>query len=242
MSTTRPAFYAARRGGWRDWWTVLHPPYTAWHLSYVVIGATLAPRTDGGRLLATLLAFFFAVGVAAHALDELHGRPLRTTIPSGWLVAFGVGGLLIACALGIVGVATVGLGLLPFIAIGPLLVLGYNLELFHGWIHTDLGFAAAWGAFPVLVSYFVQAERLDLTAALGAAAALGISLAQRSLSTPARALRRRAARVGGRVTMHDGSVHDLNERVLLEPLERALRSLSWAMVALALGLAAARVF
>ena len=139
-------------------------------------------------MLATLLAFFFAVGVAAHAFDELHGRPLRTTIPSAWLVGLGAGGLLIACALGIVGVATVGLGLLPFIAIGPLLVLGYNLELFHGWIHTDLGFAAAWGAFPVLVSYFVQAERLDLTAALGAAAALGISLAQRSLSTPARAV------------------------------------------------------
>jgi hypothetical protein len=242
MSMTRPAFYAARRGGWRDWWTLLHPPYTAWHLSYVVIGATLAPRTDGGRLLATLLAFFFAVGVAAHAFDELHGRPLRTTIPSALLVGLGVGGLLIACALGIVGVATVGLGLLPFIAIGPLLVLGYNLELFHGWIHTDLGFAAAWGAFPVLVSYFVQAERLDLTAALGAAAALGISLAQRSLSTPARTLRRRAASVGGRVTMHDGSVQDLNEGVLLQPLERALRSLSWAMVALALALAAARVF
>ena len=120
----RPAFYAARRGGWRDWWTLLHPPYTAWHLSYVVIGATLAPRTDGGRLLATLLAFFFAVGVAAHALDELHGRPLHTDIPSAWLVGLAAGGLLIACALGIVGVATVGLGLLPFIAIGPLLVLG----------------------------------------------------------------------------------------------------------------------
>ena len=167
---------------------------------------------------------------------------MRTTIPSAWLVGLGAGGLLIACALGFVGVATVGPGLLAFIAIGPLLVLGYNLELFDGWIHTDLGFAAAWGAFPVLVGYFVQAERLDLTAALGAAAALGFSLAQRSLSTPARALRRRVASVDGRVTMHDGSVHELNERVLLQPLERALRSLSWAMVALALALAAARVF
>src|SRR5207302_10205815 len=128
------------------------------------------------------------------------------------------------------------------IAIGPVLVLGYNLELFGGWMHADLGFAAAWGAFPVLVGYFVQAERLDLTAALGAAAALGCSLAQRSLSTPARALRRRVARLDGHVTMHDESVHELNTAVLLEPLERALRSLSWASVALALALAANRVF
>jgi hypothetical protein len=238
----RPAFYAARPGGWRDWWTILHPPYTAWHLSYVVIGATLAPHTDGGRLMATLLAFFFAVGVAAHALDELHGRPLRTTIPSAWLVGLGIGGLVIACALGFVGVATVGPGLLPFIAIGPLLVLGYNLELFGGVIHTDLGFAAAWGAFPVLVGYFVQAERIDLTAALAATAALGFSLAQRSLSTPARNMRRRVADARGTITMHDGSVQELDVRALLDPLERALSMLSWATVVLALALVVNRVF
>jgi len=221
---------------------MLHPPYTAWHLSYVVIGACLAPHTDGTRLVATLVAFFFAVGIAAHALDELHGRPLRTAIPTALLVAVAAGGLLIACALGFVGVATVGTGLLVFIAIGPLLVLGYNLELFGGRIHTDLGFAAAWGAFPVLVGYFVQADRLDLTAALAAAAALGFSLAQRSLSTPARTLRRRVAHLDGSIEMRDGNVHVLNDAVLLEPLERALSELSWAMVALALALVAARLF
>ena len=242
MSAERPAFYAARPGGWRDWWTMLHPPYTAWHLSFVVIGATLAPHTDGGRLVATVLAFFFAVGIAAHALDELHGRPLRTAIPTAWLVALGSGGLLIACGLGLVGVARVGAGLLPFIAIGPLLVLGYNLELFGGLMHTDLGFAAAWGAFPVLVGYFVQAQRLDLTAILAAAAALGFALAQRSLSTPARALRRRVSRVAGTVTMHDGSVRELDTHALLEPLERALSALSWATVALAVALVVTRVF
>jgi hypothetical protein len=242
MRMQRPAFYAARPGGWRDWWTILHPPYTAWHLSYVVIGATLAPHTDGGRLVATVLAFFFAVGVAAHALDELHGRPLRTTIPTAWLVGLGAGGLIVACALGFVGVAKVGPGLLPFIAIGALLVLGYNLELFGGLIHTDLGFAAAWGAFPVLVGYYVQAERIDLTAVLGAASALGFSLAQRSLSTPARALRRRVAHASGSVEMHDGSVQELDVPSLLAPLERALGALSWATVALALALAVNRFF
>jgi hypothetical protein len=242
MKTQGPAFYAARPGGWRDWWTILHPPYTAWHLAYVVIGATLAPRTDGGRLFATLLAFFFAVGVAAHALDELHGRPLRTTIANAWLAGLGAGGLAIACALGFVGIATVGPGLLPFIAIGPVLVVGYNLELFDGAIHTDLGFAAAWGAFPVLVGYFVQAERIDLTATLAACAALGFSLAQRALSTPARNLRRRVADARGSVTMHDGSVQELDVPTLLEPLERALGTLSWATVVLALALLVARVF
>ena len=237
----RPAFYAARPGGWRDWWTVLHPPYTAWHLAYVAIGATLAPHTDVTRLVATLLAFFFAVGVAAHALDELHGRPLGTTIQRPWLVAASVVGLLVACALGILGVDRVGPGLIVFIVVGPILVLGYNLELFGGLIHTNFGFAAAWGAFPVLVGFYVQAEELDVTVMLAAGAALGFSLAQRALSTPARTLRRRTRRVDGTITMDDGTMHDLDAATMLAPLERALRALSWSTVALALAMIAARV-
>lgn len=238
----RPAFYASRAGGWGDWWTVLHPPYTAWHLSYVVIGAALAPHVDKIRLLASVLAFFAAVGVAAHALDELHGHPLRTHIPDSALVAATATGLVVAVTLGIVGISRVGPVLIPFIVIGPFLVLAYNLELFGGRLHTDLVFAVSWGAFPVLTGYVAQAGSIDVAALLAATAAVGLSLAQRSLSTPARALRRRVNRVDGMVTMNDGGVRALNERILLEPLERALRALSWATVALACALVAARVF
>jgi hypothetical protein len=241
VSVSPPAFYASRPGRWRDYWTLLHPPYTAWHLSYVVIGATLAPRTDATRLVATLVAFFFAVGVAAHALDELHGHPLRTSIPDTVLLALATVSLLIACAVGVAGVGTVGPGLLVFLAVGPLLVLGYNLELFGGWIHTDFGFAAAWGAFPVLTAYFAQAERLGTAAWLGACAAFGISLAQRSLSTPARSLRRRVVRLSGSAAMADGTVTELSVPVLLAPIERALNALAWSMVAIACALVVARV-
>jgi hypothetical protein len=237
----RPAFYAARPGGWRDWWTLLHPPYTAWHLSYVVLGAGLAPHTDAVRLVATLLAFFFAVGIAAHALDEVHGHPLRTHIPDGvlWLAA-GVG-LAAAVALGLAGVPRVGAGLLVFIAVGPILALGYNLELLGGRLHSDAGFAFSWGAFPALTGYFAQAERLDLVALLVAGGAFGLSYAQRSLSTPARLLRRRVTAVDGSLTLEDGTVRALDDRFLLDPLERALRALSWSMVALAVALAVARL-
>ncbi len=55
--------------------TLLHPPYTAWNLANVAIGAALAPHLYPGRLAATLAAFFLAVGVCAHVLDELQGRP-----------------------------------------------------------------------------------------------------------------------------------------------------------------------
>jgi len=80
-SDRRPAYYSARPGAGEDWWSILHPPYTAWHLSYVVIGASLAPHLDSVRLLATLLAFFAAVGIAAHALDERHGHPAPDSHP-----------------------------------------------------------------------------------------------------------------------------------------------------------------
>ena len=237
----RPAYYAARRGGWRDWWTLLHPPYTAWHLSYVVIGACLAPRVETSRLIATLLAFFLAVGVAAHAVDELHGRPLGTTISRGALVAVTAAGLAGAVALGVVGVTRVGIVLLPFIVVGPLLVLAYNAELFGGVVHTTGGFALAWGAFPVLTGYVAQTSGLDLAAVLAAAAAFALSCAQRVLSTPARMVRRATREVEGSLTLADGTVVPLDERALLGPLEAALRAMSWGMVAVAAALAVARM-
>src|SRR5512142_3117122 len=83
----RPAFYALAPGGWRDLVTLLHPPYTAWHLSYVALGAAVAPAVHSDRLLAALAAFFLGVGVCAHALDELHGRPLGTRLSDRTLIA-----------------------------------------------------------------------------------------------------------------------------------------------------------
>ncbi len=205
-SEPRPAYYAARRGGWRDWWTLLHPPYTAWHLAYAVIGAALAPRVLLTNLVATVLAFFLATGLAAHALDELRGRPLRTAIPAPVLMAVVVAGLLGALALGVCGVIRVGWTLIPFMVAGPVLVIGYNAELFGGLLHTDTGFAAGWGAFPLLTAYTAQTGSLAVAPVLAAAGAFALSAAQRRLSTPARNLRRRAQRVEGRITFADGRI------------------------------------
>ena len=237
----RPSYYAARPGGWRDWWTLLHPPYTAWHLAYVVIGACLAPIVNVTRMIATLLAFFCAVGLAAHALDELHGRPLRTRIPAAALVAVTVVGLAGAVALGIAGIVQVGPALVPFLVLGPVLVVGYNFELFGGVIHNDVGFAASWGAFPVIVAYVAQTGRLALAPLIAALGAFALSVAQRALSTPARTLRRRTTEVSGWITLVDGEGTSLDRTALLAPLEQALRVMSWAIVLFATALAVARL-
>lgn len=240
--TLAPAYYTARSGGWRrDLWAVLHPPYTAWHLSYVVIGASLAPKLDAVRLIATLLAFFLAVGISAHALDELKGRPLGTELPGSVLKVAAATGLIGAVALGVAGVTQLGPGLLPFIAVGVLFVFAYNLELLGGKLHGDFWFALSWGAFPVLTAYFAQTGRLSIGAIGAAMAAFALSFGQRSLSTPARLLRRRSRSVTGIVTLTDGSAVELDQRTLLRPLEQALQAFSWGLVALAAGMVASKV-
>jgi hypothetical protein len=193
------------------------------------------------HLVATVLAFFLAVGIAAHALDELHGRPLGTGISAVTLVTLTVISLAGAIALGAVGVSRVGWALVPFIALGPVLVVAYNTELFDGRVHTDAVFALAWGSFPVLVGYVAQTGTLAAAPLIAAAAAFFISAAQRQLSTPARLIRRRAAGVEGSITLTNGEAISLSDQALLLPLERALHALSWAMVFLAVALAIARL-
>src|SRR5437763_11284077 len=150
----RPAFYALAGGGWRDLVTLLHPPYTLWHLSYVVLGTAAAPTLHGDRLAAALGAFFLAVGIGAHALDELNGRPLGTAVRRNMLIGIATVGLGGAIGIGVVGVIVVSPLLAPLVVLGALAELASNLELAGGRFHTDLSFALAWGAFPAFTGYF----------------------------------------------------------------------------------------
>ncbi|HEX6843647.1 MAG TPA: hypothetical protein VF235_00895 [Actinomycetota bacterium] len=237
---SRPAFYAMSPGGARDYWTLLHPPYTLWHLSFVALGAGVVDTLRPRYLLMALVAFFLAVGVAAHALDELRGRPLRTRIPSGVLVTLAVVGLIGALAIGLYGASLVSWWGLVFIAIGGFLVPAYNLEWFGGRFHTDLAFAAMWGGFPALAGGFAQTGRIDLPVVLVSVGCGYVAAAQRRLSTPVRRLRRRATAVDGTVTYDDGTTAPIDVAAMTTAPEGALRLLWIAMVALAAGLTIAR--
>ena len=227
--TDRPAFYALPPGGWRDYWSLLHPPYTLWHLSYVVIGACLAPALELRWLAETLLAFFLAMGLAAHALDELNGRPLRTRIPDGMLRAIAVVGLAGAIGLGVHGTLEVSPWLWAFIGAGAFLVVAYNLELFGGAFHSDLWFALAWGAFPALTAYFVQTATVRVGAVFAAGACAALSAAQRVLSTPVRRLRRKVVTVSGELETTDGVREPIDASTLRAAPEGALRWLCLAV-------------
>ena len=240
-TTDRPAFYALPPGGWRDYWSLLHPPYTLWHLSYVVIGACLAPTLELRWLGETLLAFFLAMGLAAHALDELNGRPLRTRIPDGLLRAIAVVGLAGAIGLGLHGTLEVSPWLWAFIGAGAFLVVAYNLELFGGAFHSDLWFALAWGAFPVLTAYFAQTATVRVEAVFAAGACAALSAAQRVLSTPVRRLRRTVVTVSGELETTDGVREPIDASTLRAAPERALRWLSVAVPSVAAAMLVARL-
>jgi hypothetical protein len=237
----RPAFYALAPGSWRDYVTLLHPPYTVWHLSYVVIGAALAPDWRPWRLVATLAAFLFGLGVGAHALDELNGRPLATRIPDHVLVGLAVASITAAVGIGIGGAVVFDLWLLVFVVAGAFIVCAYNVELFGGRFHSDLWFALAWGAFPLVTGYFAAAGRIRGDAVLAAAFAALTSYAQRLLSTPVRKARRRVASVSGALVLKDGTSEAITRQTLTAANEAALRALSGAMVSLAVALVVLRV-
>lgn len=239
--TERPAFYALGRGLPGDLLALLHPPYTAWHLSYVAIGAAAAPQLHPGRLLWALAAFALAVGIGAHALDELHDRPLRTSISDRALLTLALLSMSAALAIGVAGVLTVTPLLAPFVVAGVLFVPVYNLELLGGRAHSDIWFALGWGAFPALTGFVVESERITLAGVAVAAACTLMSVAQRRLSTPARELRRRTRSLEGVYTRADGSSEPVTVAGLLAPLDGALAALSLAMVVLACGLVLARV-
>jgi hypothetical protein len=237
----RPAFYAVGRGRVSDMLTLLHPPYTVWHLSYFALGAAVAPKVHADRLLWGLAAFALAVGVAAHALDELHDRPLGTGISDRTLRALAGVSMLGALAIGVDGVVSVTPWLALLVLAGGLFLPAYNLELLGGRLHSDVWFSLGWGAFPAFTGYFVNAEKIALPGVLIALGAAALSVAQRRLSTPARELRRRTLAVSGTRTRLDGSSEQLSLERLLGPLDGALAAMSLAVFVTACALLAARL-
>jgi heme O synthase-like polyprenyltransferase len=238
---SRPAWYALERGGWRDYVTLLHPPYTAWHLSYVVIGGCLAPVVAWDRLGAVIIAFALAVGVGAHALDELNGRPLRTKIPDQILVALAGVSIAGAAAIGVVGAVVFEPWLALLIPIGLFLVLAYNLELARGRFHSDIWFGLAWGGFPALNGYAAVAGNVRAVTVLAVAFAVLLSLAQRALSKHVRYVRRQVVAVRGELELADGGTEPLDAGRLTAAAEVGLRLLSLATVVLAATLIAFRI-
>jgi len=230
VSDQLAAFYARTGSRWHDLGSILHVPYTLWHLSYVVIGAALAPTLDWMILSGTIAAFALGLGIGAHALDEVKSRPLGTGLSDRALWMIGTGAMVMSAGVAVAGALVVSPWVALWGAAGIVLAVGYALE----WpiVHTDIGFAVAWGAFPVFVGYWAQTQAISSAVVIIAGATTLLSLAQRALSTPARFVRRH--------TRNSVVEFDENRRWdrggLLRTWEQPLRLLAWTIGAFALGL------
>ena len=232
-----PAFYALPgTRAWHDYLNLLHLPYTLWNLSIVVLGTVIAPIVHVDRLLGTMLAFFLAVGIASHALDELNGRPMGTRIPSAVLVSLAVVSLAGAMALGVLAGLLETPWMFAFVAFGGFIVVAYNLGLWHDRFHNDFWLAFSWGAFPVLTAYWVNALRFDFAVLFVAVACFLVTLVQRTLSTPVRTIRRKTLRVEGFIELDNGERIVLDRNSIIAVPERALLLLAISSVILATGL------
>ena len=221
---TQPAFYARTGSPLGDLRTLLHLPYTVWHLSYVVIGAAIAPSVDAVILAGTVLAFAAGLGVGAHALDELHDRPLGTRLSHSVLRILGWGGLAVGGGMAVIASFVISPIAIVWGAAGILLAAAYALE-WSRIVHSLAGFGLAWGAFPVLVGNWAQTETVDAAAVAMAGVATITAVTQRVLSTPARRIRRGTVETG-----------EWDPSDLLATWERPLRLLVLAHVALAAAL------
>jgi nitrate reductase NapE component len=183
------AWYAKRGGKWRELYTILHLPYTSMVLSYVVIGAALAPILHLDRLALTLLAYFLGLGFAAHALNELRTRHWGEALSRIELKAMFIAPLLAALAMGAYGIIVwygssqvYGAAVLTiFVTLETIFLFAYNLG--YSKFHSDLAFAFSWAALPFLTSYFVNSVSISLSvlfiaAGLAATAAIEINLSR----------------------------------------------------------------
>ena len=191
---SRPAFYALAPGGWRDYVTLLHPPYTLWHLSYVAIGAALAPDFDARAGSAWTLAAFALGGRVSARTRSTSCTGARSRRGSRGVRSWALAAASIAAAVAIGVGERAGLDALAAAARrvrrASSSARTTSSSAAAGSTATS-GSAIAWGALPVLAAYVVMAGSVGVEAAL-AAAARGAAQPGASGSS-----RRRCERCGG---------------------------------------------
>ncbi len=242
MTVQRPAWYTlGGRGVLTDLVNLLHPPYTLWHLSYVVIGIALAPVINMDRSLAVIIAFFLGLGIGAHALDETMGNPLKTKLSRQKLYLIGLSSLTVATAIGAYYVITLSVLLLPIILVEVFFALAYNLETFNKRFHNTIVFSISWGVLPFLTGYFVNSLSVSLGALLTSLAIGLLTYVQRTLSLQARAVRRNIDSPIRALKLENGEEIQVSASDLISPAEKSLKALTLTIFIFAIALICQRI-
>lgn len=234
--TLKPSWYSTEgHGKLADVLNLLHPPYTAWHLSYVLLGIAMSPTIFPIRSAAAMVAFFLGLGISAHALDETMGNPLKTKLSKPALYAIGFGALAVAALIGLYYVITLSIFVLPFVIAESFFAVTYNLEMFQRRFHSTLVFALSWGSIPFLTGYFVNALTLSPAIVLMAFAVALLTFVQKTLSTQARFIRRKIVEVDA-LRLSSGGLVPISSTELISPAEKSLKALTIMIFVVAIAL------
>ena len=212
-------------------------------LSYVLIGAVLAPVIYSDRVGITLLAYFLGLGLSAHALNELHAAHWTGKLGRMELTVVFVLPLVGALALGVYGMLKLfsvsesvfaPVALMIFVIVETFFLFAYNTDAFNGRFHSDLWFAFSWAALPTLISYYVNALTITpeaLLVSLAMAATAGIEI---NLSRWCKDFRRRSSLT--ELQFADGTHQSMSTVELVARPEKALKLIVVAVDAIAIGL------
>jgi len=244
----RGAWYAQGGGRVREFYTIMHLPYTSMVLSYILIGAAVSPHMYPDRVGLTILAYFLGLGLSAHALNELHANHWTEALGKRELTAIFLIPLLLALSIGIYAVVYLyalsysivpPLVLMVFIVLEVFFLFAYNTDAFGGIFHNNLSFAFSWAALPALISYYANALTITIGAvlvALAMAATAGIEI---NLSRWCKDFRRRKPLAEMRFA--DGSQEAIGTVQLLARPEKALKLIVAAVDLIAIGLVVYRL-
>jgi hypothetical protein len=173
---------------------MLHLPYTAMVLAVVVLGAALAPVPSGIILLATLAAYFLALGIGAHFLDQLPG--MGSSYVRHWppwaLAVVGSLGVALGVVIGVVGaLVQLGVPFLGLVVVQGVVAVGYPLApRFGGLLHRDPVFAVSWGTLPFLTSFYAQSREFTTVSLVVGAFLAGVAVLEIRASRASRAGRK----------------------------------------------------
>jgi len=209
---------------------MLFLPYTGMCISFTIIGSMLSESIAWDRVLSIFIIYFLALGVSAHAADNLGSKKIKpwgnyfSTFELRLMV---IGGLSVSYMLGIYYIITFAPLLLFIAIIEGFFLFAYNFELFNGLFHNNFWFAVSWGALPLLAGFVIQTNSFSVLSLISSIMAFLVAYTEIRISRKYKELKR-----------NPQDVVDCNA----EKLERSLKVISLLTISFAVLLTVCRFF
>ena len=173
---------------------MLFLPYTGMCVSFTIIGSMLSESILWDRVLSIFVIYFLALGVSAHAADNLGSKKIKPwgnffTIFELKLMV--IGGLSVSYILGVYYIITVAPLLLIIAIIEGFFLFAYNFELFNGLFHNNFWFAVSWGGLPLLAGFVIQTDSISALSLISSIIAFLVAYTEIRISRKYKELKRK---------------------------------------------------